>query len=378
MGKTKALLFSLGVLTLCLFASASFAANPTDLDEPEINYGLLSENGSVTRDGDTLTISWKGMPDKGKATIQWRDLSSGTTGSVEAAVKNGAVTIADPNPGRRTLFILPSDGKSTVTLAERKVPALGMDNLRDLGGLKTADGHFTRWGMVYRGDTPFKLKREGYLYVANTMNLGYVFDLRGIGELSRKPVPAMDGVAYAHTQIPDLPPGYEDVSWDTTEDIFKFVSTPRALSFYVDTNAYMVDAPGAIAVMKRVFATALSGDGKAIIWHCAGGKDRTGYVSVVFLAALGVPVETITNEYMLTADYRKQFDLDEIEEMRVAFNNHPQAMAGFRAIQQSRPEYVMAGINRIMEKYGSMDSYLEKEIGLTQADIKKLRDLYLE
>lgn len=343
---------------------------------PAVNQQLIDANGEIVRDANRLTMTWSGMPSQGSVAIKWMDVASGNSQTLNASVQDGKLSIDDPNPQRRTLFALPA-GKATIILAERKVPVSGMDNLRDMGGLKTADGRYTKWGLAYRADTLYKAKPDGYRYL-NNMNMGYVFDLRRAEEIAKKPDPAMDGVAYYHTQIPDAPPAYADVSWDTDEAIYKFVSSPRAETFYVDTNVFMVDAKKSHQSMKQVFATALKGDGKAMVWHCAGGKDRTGYVSAMFLAALGVPQETIVNEYLLTNEYRQDFDRQELADMSKVFKNDPQAVKGFSAIQQSRPEYILAGLKHIEQQYGSVDRYLEQELGVTPQDIVRLKQLYTE
>lgn len=363
----SALIFAPLAATTCVHAAPAI---------PAVNQQLIDPNGEIVRNADQLTMIWSGMPSQGSVVIKWLDVASGKSQTLNASVQDGKLSIDDPNPHRRTLFTLPA-GQTTVTLAERKVPAPGMDNLRDMGGLKTGDGRYTKWGLAYRADTLYKAKPEGYRYL-NHMNMGYVFDLRREEEIAKKPDPAMDGVAYYHTQIPDAPPAYADVSWDTDEAVFKFVSSPRAETFYVDTNVFMVEAKKSHQSMKQVFDIALKGDGKAMVWHCAGGKDRTGYVSAMFLAALGVPQETIVNEYLLTNEYRQDFDRQELADMSKVFNNDPQAIKGFSAIQQSRPEYILAGLKHIEQQYGSIDRYLEQEVGVTPQDIAKLKQLYTE
>ncbi|MBW7983368.1 tyrosine-protein phosphatase [Enterobacillus tribolii] len=362
-----------------LFSSLALTgvhAAPAVSDIPAVNQQMINPHGLITRDGDRLTLTWQGMPEAGSVTIKWQDLETGNSKAQDVSVQDGKVTIDDPNPQRRTLFMLPA-GQQTVTLAERKLPVKGMDNLRDMGGLKTADGRYTKWGLLYRADTPHKAKAEGYGYLRH-MNMGYVFDLRRIEEIAKKPDPAIDGVTYHHTQIPDEPPAYADVSWETDDAIFRFVRTPRAESFYVDTNIFMVDAGQSQRSMKQIFDTALKGEGKAMLWHCAGGKDRTGYVSAMFLAALGVPQETIVNEYLLTNEYRQEFDRQELADMSKAFNNDAQAIKGFKAIQQSRPEYILAGLKQIEKEYGSVENYLEKQMGVTAQQIARLKMLYTE
>ncbi|AKJ42221.1 Tyrosine-protein phosphatase precursor [Pragia fontium] len=373
----SSLLFTAVLLAPLTISYPAYAAQ-TESSAIAINQQLINQNGNVTRDGNQLTVRWADMPTQGKVTIHWVDVASGKSTALEVIAKEGAVTFDDPNPQHRTLFKLPTNKNTVITLAERKVPAKGLDNLRDLGGFKTADGRYTKWGMMYRADTPYKLKSEGYNYVAYNMNMGYVFDLRNDNEVAKKPDPAMNGITYFHTQIPDIPPAYKDVSWDTTETIYNFVSTPRAESFYVDTNAYMVEAPKSHDSMKQILSTALTAEGKGLVWHCAGGKDRTGYVSAVFLAALGVPEETIVNEYLLTNEYRKEFDKKELEDMSKEFNQDPKAIKGFLAIQQSRPEYIKAALDLIKQKYGSVDNYLLKEMGITKQQIEALKAMYTE
>ncbi|MFV0549518.1 MAG: tyrosine-protein phosphatase [Limnobaculum xujianqingii] len=377
MSKIKSSLLITAVLLSPLAINTSYATQ-TEASSIAINQQLINENGHIERDGNRLVINWKGMPEQGKTTIHWFDVVSAKSHPLEVIIKDGKATFEDPNPGHRTLFQLPDANSKTITLAERKVPAAGLDNLRDLGGLKTSDGRYTKWGVMYRADTPYKLKPEGYRYVANNMKMGHIFDLRAENEVVKKPDPAMEGVTYYHTQIPDSPPAYKDVSWETTETIYNFVSTPRAESFYVDTNAFMVEAPKSHDSMKHILSTALTAEGKGMLWHCAGGKDRTGYVSAVFLAALGVPDETIVNEYLLTNEYRKEFDRKELEDMSKEFKQDPKAIKGFLAIQQSRPEYIMAALNLIKQKYGSDKNYLDKEMCITTQQIEQLKQMYTE
>ncbi|GMO66052.1 MAG: hypothetical protein Ta2A_14020 [Treponemataceae bacterium] len=42
-----------------------------------------------------------------------------------------------------------------------------------------------------------------------------------------------------------------------------------------------------------------------VIFHCSAGKDRTGMAAALFYSALGVPRETIIDDYMLSAKYVK-------------------------------------------------------------------------
>lgn len=51
-----------------------------------------------------------------------------------------------------------------------------------------------------------------------------------------------------------------------------------------------------IAAALRLVAEARDG----LVFHCASGKDRTGQLAALVLALLGVPDETIVEDYTLT------------------------------------------------------------------------------
>lgn len=363
----------MGVLFFPNFASANDSAADIKSNAPI----LTITSGEVLRNNNDLHLIWRGMPDSGKVTLSWLDVSTGKKKPLEANIINGQLILPDPNPQRRTLFFINrGPGEKPLTIAERKLPAGGMDNLRDSGGYQTSDGRYVKWGHLYRSDTPHKVNSEGYRYL-NAMNLGYVFDLRNATEIAKKPDPALENVAWMHTSIPDLPPQFKDVSWETNEAIYKFVKTPRAEQFYPETNRFMIWQPETLRTLNTIFDKALADD-RAMIWHCAGGKDRTGVVSAVFLSALGVPRQAIIDDYLLTNDYRQEFDRHELAEMSKAFRGDKQAIKGFLAIQQARASYIEAALDEIEQRYGSMSNYLTQAVKLSPEDIKNLRERYTE
>ncbi|NED82509.1 tyrosine-protein phosphatase, partial [Streptomyces sp. SID11233] len=49
-----------------------------------------------------------------------------------------------------------------------------------------------------------------------------------------------------------------------------------------------------------------AGDSRArgVLYHCTAGKDRTGWATAALLTALGVPRETVTDDYLASNTYR--------------------------------------------------------------------------
>ena len=115
----------------------------------------------------------------------------------------------------------------------------------------------------------------------------------------------------------------------------------------------------------------------AILWHCSGGKDRTGIVAALLLSALNVDRETILNDYELTNEFvRGQrigmkivswfYSSDEKEEERVA------TIAGVKR------EFMEKTLNHIDKKYGGPVEFLKNQVGLSEQDILTLKQKYLE
>jgi protein-tyrosine phosphatase len=253
----------------------------------------------------------------------------------------------------------------------------GLDNIRDIGGYKTANGRTVKRGLLYRSDTLSKLTQEG-IRQFEALNIGAIFDLRAESEIKRKPDPQIRGAEYYHTEIPSNAPTAE---WPATdEETIAFYKDPATLNYYVNGSRYMMNSRLGRESLKTILNTALRNNGrKAMIWHCSGGKDRTGYISAVFLSLLGVDNETIIREYLLTNEDRKEFD----DQERIAmdqqyFHGDRQMMAGFLAVQQARRENVDVFLSELQSIYGTADNYLTVELGFTQAELNRIKAIYTE
>ena len=149
-------------------------------------------------------------------------------------------------------------------------------NVRDLGGLPTADGGVTRRGALVRADCLGKLTADGrralYDYGVRT-----VIDLRGPLEVADDP-PAFPGGRAGEPGYINTPLDHQDpaaaplwVAVRTRADVYRLF-----LDFY----------PHALADALRAIAAAPPG---GIVFHCLGGTDRTGLVAAAALRLAGVP-----------------------------------------------------------------------------------------
>jgi protein tyrosine/serine phosphatase len=162
----------------------------------------------------------------------------------------------------------------------------GCFNVRDLGGLPTADGRRTRWGALVRGDSLEALSGRGWEQLQEH-GVRTVIDLRNEderGEDSAPRPPSVETIRIALDESDDRE------FWDDWEDGPQF-ATPL---YY---GPHLRRFPAKSAEVIAAIAQAPPG---GIAFHCAGGRDRSGRIAILVLALVGVPEEEIIADYLLS------------------------------------------------------------------------------
>jgi protein-tyrosine phosphatase len=115
-------------------------------------------------------------------------------------------------------------------------------------------------------------------------------------------------------------------------------------------------------------------DTAALVFHCTAGKDRTGIGAALLLYALGVPYPTIEQDYLAT-DYYRMKENGKSMEMMVSKYHINEKVA--RDMMSAKAQYLAATFDAIRRQYGSVDRYLEEELGLNAAKRQQLREKFL-
>lgn len=253
---------------------------------------------------------------------------------------------------------LPSVGERRgVDERERRIPFEGITNFRDLGGYPTVDGGTTRWGRVFRADALHKLT-EADLAAMATLGVRTVYDLRGDVERTEFPGP----LPSVHVPISGRPSG-------------ALPPAPPAGMTEADGERMVRDMyVGILEHSATNVAVVLGGlvDDEALpaVFHCHGGKDRTGVIAAVLLLTLGVDRETVLDDYEATRRYRHvEHQRDSLANL-LAQGVSPEAAAAVLGT----PRWAMAAaVDAIAEVYGGIDRYLTEIAGLDVADLAALR-----
>lgn len=281
-----------------------------------------------------------------------------------ASISDERMSITTSDPTARHYYTLVFDGRYKIKVASRNMNIAGIQNFRDLGGYPVyPTNKHVKWGMLYRSAEIDHLNNKAYKELKN-IGIKTIIDLRSKRELSEK-IPIQKGFDIVHIPIPtgDTKDIVEEIkkgklSNDTVFQIVKGINQ-KLISNY--TKAY-----------KEIFEILLDKDCYPVVIHCNNGKVRTGVVSALILAALGVNEDDITYDYCLSNNY---FDIASTS--RYAYNLPVSAQESITTLYSAKEDYLDAARKEIEKQYGDIVNYLLIGIGLSQNDLQRLQEILL-
>jgi protein-tyrosine phosphatase len=249
--------------------------------------------------------------------------------------------------------------------SKRQVKLEGAINFRDIGGYTTKDGKHVKWGKIYRSAALSKLT-DNDLQKLQNLSLACVADFRGPYEVKAAPDRLPAG-----TMLISLPAGSEKIGDSNYMKTWtqQLRNDSSLIKFYSTLGPFK-------ARYKPLFDQLLTlNKDSALLFHCTAGKDRTGIAAALVLYALGVDEKTIMQDYLATNYYRAIENERAITGMIKGYGIDEKTA---RNMMAAREDYLQATFTSIKNQYGTIDIYLEKEMGLNKERMKRLRELYLD
>lgn len=209
------------------------------------------------------------------------------------------------------------------------------------------------------------------------LDLKVDFDLRTAEERSANP--------------DELPPGVKNVWLDVLADadqaapakLQKLLEDPEAANAalgggkaeanFKTSYRQLVSLPSAKKSYRELFLALGDQEQLPALFHCTGGKDRTGWAAAALLTLLGVPKETVMEDYLRSNDYILPMDQKVIDAF-VKGGGDPSIPP---AVLGAKKEYLEAAFDEVEMKYGTIEKYFSEGLGIDAPQQKALRDLYL-
>jgi protein-tyrosine phosphatase len=110
--------------------------------------------------------------------------------------------------------------------------------------------------------------------------------------------------------------------------------------------------------------------------HCTAGKDRAGVVTALILLTLGVPEETVIDDYTLSNRFAQTY-IREIERRIRRVRWIGMRTEHFFPMAAARPSVMESTLAYIREAYGSAENYLTSRAGVPPEDLARLRNAML-
>jgi protein-tyrosine phosphatase len=168
---------------------------------------------------------------------------------------------------------------------DRTVSVEGLCNARDLGGLGLASGGHTPYRVFFRSECLHRVTPNGWKRLRE-LGVRTVVDLRQPSERDKQSYdcPAwVTVVSVDHDGLDEHPDFWADY-WDNG-----LVATAL---YYLP---HLQQLPERSADVLIAIANAPDG---GVLFHCAGGRDRTGIVALLLLAIAGAESDAIVEDYL--------------------------------------------------------------------------------
>lgn len=247
----------------------------------------------------------------------------------------------------------------------------GVPNLRDLGGWAASGGKVVS-GQVYRSAEFSALAGSAATQFAS-LGIRTVYDLRTAGEREANANVVPAGTEYIIFDIladrPGAGPAQMLQVLSDPKAAEQLLGDGKAVAMFEESYRQFLSLPSANTGYRQFFSIISEKEHRPAVFHCTTGKDRTGWAAAALLMLLGVSDEDVMKDYLLTNDSLVPA-LQPMVDKFASIGGDPDLLKPVVGVQR---EFLEAARDEMTSKYGDIETYFTKGLGLSSQTIDTLR-----
>lgn len=224
-------------------------------------------------------------------------------------------------------------------------------NVRELGGFETPQGKTVNHRFLRSGSTG-KISPEDARVLWN-YGVRSVLDLRGTDEVKACPERLCELLKVSYLNVP-----FFDFDLSAQE----LASGDGAGGYLAEGYFQMLANKDAVRQIFLFLSEAESGT--CTLFHCGGGSDRTGILSMLLLGLAGVERDAIVADYAYSFGY--------IPEVNAAIFEKSDGKRQIRPELRMRIDAISVVYDRLISRYGSFEGYLAV-CGVPESQVERVR-----
>ncbi|MCP9610611.1 tyrosine-protein phosphatase [Coprobacter tertius] len=281
----------------------------------------------------------------------------------ECPISDGSVRVTAGKNMMRHYFLLCFDHKYDKIVGIRAPKLNYIQNFRDLGGYETQQKKYIRWGKIFRSGS---LDSLDYLSSRrlNLMGIRTLIDFRTTDKF-RTPPGSIQLENVINLPV-NTPCSYVIRDKVHNNELRRGDAIIYMQDFYMEISQHSKSA------FRSMFNQLLVEDNYPVVLSSRYGKDQVGFAVALILCALDVPKQQIIDDYLLSNDLVDKRVCD-IDPTNLSYDVQ-EAITIFMSADQRFLSYTL---EKLRKEYGSINKYLEQELGLTPEKRHKLQHILL-
>jgi len=318
-------------------------------------------------EGD-YTVKWEVSPDKEGNIDIYSALSDSSFNDfnpiITTNINDQFVLVTSQNPNIREYFVLKTSGYTSGVVSNRIISMDKIINFRDFGGYFNSNNQQIKWGKLYRsGD----LSKANLYDQDRIRELGIktIIDFRPSTESKNRPYLVHPDIQ--KISIPIVPEFRDSMFINFNNQRFNRSDAIRYIQ-----NSYIDLIENYKSSYADMFDILIDLNNYPILITSTLGKDGVGLACFFILSALDVPEYVIIDDYLISNSL-----IDAKKIVSNAYELPEYIQEALTALLSTDKAYINYAIEHIIQNYGSVDNYLEKELRVSEGKKALLRKYLL-